>query len=125
MRATRQEDQRAPSEAMPNPPIRRRHHPRAVRPRAGATRRPLPGRRQRLDEAGPDLLSFTAFDASIWRQVWSNNPIERLNPPRGEYHEPTLEIRRLVSDIVPVARAHYADWASRAAASTLPDAPTA
>lgn len=44
--------------------------------------------------------------------------------PRGEYHEPTLEIRRLVSDIVPVARAHYADWASRAPASTLPDAPT-
>jgi transposase-like protein len=32
-----------------------------------------------LDDAGADLLAFTAFAPSIWRQVWSNNPIERLN----------------------------------------------
>jgi putative transposase len=32
-----------------------------------------------LEEAGPDLLAFTAFSPSVWRQVWSNNPIERLN----------------------------------------------
>ncbi len=32
-----------------------------------------------LEEAGPDLLAFTAFSPTVWRQVWSNNPIERLN----------------------------------------------
>jgi putative transposase len=32
-----------------------------------------------LAEAGPDLLAFTAHTSSVWRQVWSNNPIERLN----------------------------------------------
>ena len=39
----------------------------------------FPAAAELLAEAGPDLLSFTAFNASIWRQVWSNNPIERLN----------------------------------------------
>jgi putative transposase len=32
-----------------------------------------------LDEAGPDLLAFTAFPKEHWRQVWSNNSLERLN----------------------------------------------
>ncbi len=32
-----------------------------------------------LDEAAPDLLAFTAFPKEHWRQVWSNNPLERLN----------------------------------------------
>jgi transposase-like protein len=32
-----------------------------------------------LEEAGPELLAFTAYPPSIWRQLWSNNPIERLN----------------------------------------------
>src|SRR5512136_100453 len=32
-----------------------------------------------LDDAGPDLLAFTAFPQSHWRQIWSNNPQERLN----------------------------------------------
>jgi putative transposase len=32
-----------------------------------------------LDEARDDLLAFTAFPHEIWRQVWSNNPQERLN----------------------------------------------
>ena len=32
-----------------------------------------------LAEAGPELLAFTAFPAQHWRQVWSNNPLERLN----------------------------------------------
>jgi len=30
-------------------------------------------------DAGPDILAFTAFPQSHWRQVWSNNPQERLN----------------------------------------------
>ncbi len=32
-----------------------------------------------LDEARDDLLAFSAFPHEIWRQVWSNNPQERLN----------------------------------------------
>jgi transposase-like protein len=32
-----------------------------------------------LDEARDDLLAFTGFPREIWRQIWSNNPQERLN----------------------------------------------
>ena len=32
-----------------------------------------------LAEAGPDILAFTAFPVAHWKQVWSNNPLERLN----------------------------------------------
>jgi putative transposase len=32
-----------------------------------------------LVEAGPDILAFTAFPQAHWRQIWSNNPLERLN----------------------------------------------
>ncbi len=32
-----------------------------------------------LDDAREDLLAFTGFPHEIWRQIWSNNPQERLN----------------------------------------------
>jgi transposase-like protein len=32
-----------------------------------------------LDEAGTDLLAFTGFPKEHWRQLWSNNSLERLN----------------------------------------------
>lgn len=32
-----------------------------------------------LDEAGSDVLAFTSFPVHHWRQIWSNNPLERLN----------------------------------------------
>jgi transposase-like protein len=32
-----------------------------------------------LDKAAPDLLAFTGFPKEHWRQVWSNNSLERLN----------------------------------------------
>ena len=32
-----------------------------------------------LEQAAPDLLAYTAFPPQIWKQLWSNNPIERLN----------------------------------------------
>ena len=32
-----------------------------------------------LDDARDDLLAFAGFPHEIWRQVWSNNPQERLN----------------------------------------------
>jgi len=32
-----------------------------------------------LDDAGADLLAFTSFPKEHWRQLWSNNSLERLN----------------------------------------------
>ncbi len=32
-----------------------------------------------LADAREDLLAFTAFPREVWRQIWSNNPQERLN----------------------------------------------
>ena len=32
-----------------------------------------------LEEAGPDLLAFTGFPKEHWRQLWTNNSLERLN----------------------------------------------
>jgi putative transposase len=32
-----------------------------------------------LEEAACDLLAFSAFPKEHWRQIWSNNPLERLN----------------------------------------------
>jgi transposase-like protein len=32
-----------------------------------------------MDSAKIDVLAFTAFPKAHWRQIWSNNPLERLN----------------------------------------------
>jgi putative transposase len=34
---------------------------------------------QHLDQAREDLLAFAGFPHELWRQIWSNNPQERLN----------------------------------------------
>jgi putative transposase len=34
---------------------------------------------EHLDQARADVLAFTAFPREVWRQIWSNNPNERLN----------------------------------------------
>jgi transposase-like protein len=39
----------------------------------------LPAVAEHLDSARTDILAFTAFPKAIWRQIWSNNPQERLN----------------------------------------------
>jgi hypothetical protein len=39
----------------------------------------LPAVAAHLDAARADLLAFTGFPKPVWRQIWSNNPNERLN----------------------------------------------
>jgi putative transposase len=39
----------------------------------------FPDAAEHLDDARADLLAFAAYPREIWRQIWSNNPQERLN----------------------------------------------
>lgn len=39
----------------------------------------FPAAAELLDEAREDLLAFTHLPKEVWRQIWSNNPLERLN----------------------------------------------
>jgi putative transposase len=38
-----------------------------------------PAAAEHLEAARAELLAFTAYPREIWRQIWSNNPQERLN----------------------------------------------
>jgi putative transposase len=39
----------------------------------------FPAAAEMLAEAGPDILACSSFPQAHWRQIWSNNPQERLN----------------------------------------------
>jgi len=39
----------------------------------------LPKSFEHLEAAREDVLAFTVFPKEIWKQIWSNNPTERLN----------------------------------------------
>ncbi len=39
----------------------------------------LPEVHARLEEHRCDVLVFTAFPEAVWRQIWSDNPNDRLN----------------------------------------------
>lgn len=39
----------------------------------------FPAAAKLLEDAEPDLLSFAGYPKAVWRQVWSTNPLERLN----------------------------------------------
>ena len=39
----------------------------------------LPAVAEHLETARSEILAFTAFPKEVWRQIWSNNPNERLN----------------------------------------------
>ncbi len=59
----------------PSPAQTRSQHQRVAAQLAG----PFPEVAQLLEEAKEDILAFTAFPRSHWKQIWSNNPQERLN----------------------------------------------
>jgi putative transposase len=46
---------------------------------ADTFRKSHPRLAQLLDDAEDDVLAYLAFPAEHWRQIWSNNPLERLN----------------------------------------------
>ena len=41
--------------------------------------RRFPAAAELLERAAPDITAFAAFPPAHWRQIWSNNPQERLN----------------------------------------------
>ena len=55
---------------------RRRSRPRLRDPLADVNE---PARSPASDAARDEILAFTAFPRDLWRQIWSNNPNERLN----------------------------------------------
>jgi putative transposase len=66
--------------AQPNPESVHEQHDRIV----AQLQARFPEAAALLDDTGPEILAFTGFPKEHWRQLWSNNSLERLN----------MEIRR-------------------------------
>ena len=46
-----------------------------------------------LEDARNDLLAFCGFPVAHWRQIWSTNPLERVNKTRRSNAAPTWSAR--------------------------------
>ena len=46
---------------------------------AGTLRRQFPDVADKLEDAGEDLIAFSAFPSPHWTKLWSTNPLERVN----------------------------------------------
>ncbi len=67
---------------------------------AGMLGRQLPKVEAMLRDAKDDLLAFTGFPQVHWRQIWSTNPLERVNK---EIKTPHRRRRRLPQSRGPAA----------------------
>jgi putative transposase len=61
--------------AQPDAPTTHAQHARVIEQLADR----FPAAAAMLADAGPEILAFTSFPQPHWRQIWSNNPQERLN----------------------------------------------
>jgi len=61
--------------AQPTPELVREHWRKVTETFRGR----YPRLTQLMDESEEDLLAYTHFPHEHWRQIWSNNPLERLN----------------------------------------------
>ena len=61
--------------AQPDPGSLHEQHARMVEQLEGR----FPQAAAMLADAGPEIFAFTAQPKEHWRQIWSNNPLERLN----------------------------------------------
>jgi putative transposase len=46
---------------------------------AGTLRRQFPDVADKLEDAGEDLIAFSAFPSPHWTKLWSTNPLELVN----------------------------------------------
>jgi putative transposase len=61
--------------AQPDAPTTHAQHARVIEQLADR----FPAAAEMLADAGQDILAFTSLPQPHWRQIWSNNPQERLN----------------------------------------------